>query len=93
MERPSSFPFSSGITSAMAFAAPVLVGIMERFASAGTSKVAVRLVLQALIIRIAVNGCHQSVFYAKLLCSTFTTGARQFVVQDPMEIILCFVLS
>ena len=33
MARPSSFPFISGITSAIALAAPVVVGIMESAAA------------------------------------------------------------
>jgi len=62
---PSSLPLSAGSTRPIAFAAPVEVGIIDIPAARARLRIVVRTVLQHLIRRIAVNGRHQAVRYAK----------------------------
>src|SRR6476646_4133068 len=59
-EMPSIFPFTSGITSPVAFAAPVVVGICES-AAARASQILVRQVENVLIVGVAVDRRHRGV--------------------------------
>src|SRR3989304_9167295 len=86
---PSSLPLSSGITSPIAFAAPVVVGMMLTAALLALRR--------ALCIR---SAAFWSFVYAwmvvirpfsipNLSLSTFAIGARELVVHEALEMILC----
>src|SRR6266540_1052352 len=87
--KPCSFPSSSGITSPIAFAAPVEVG--TRFAAAARAR------RRSLC---GASASRWSLVYAWTVvitpwrmpivsCSTFATGARQLVVQEAFEMMWC----
>jgi len=59
----------------------------------GPSEILVRKIQQPLIARIRVYCCHQPFFYPEFIRRTLQIGARQFVVQDAFETILCFLGS
>jgi hypothetical protein len=90
MAIPSIFPFSSGSTSAVAFAAPVVVGIIDSAAARARRRSLCGQVEDVLIVRVRVHGGHEAVPEAERSCITFATGARQFVVQLAFEITSCF---
>ena len=82
---PSSLPSTSGITSAVARAAPVVVGIMDMAAARarlmslwGMSSITWSLVYEWIVVISPRRNPNPS-------RSTFTTGARQFVVQLALE--------
>ncbi len=90
--KPSSFPFSDGMTSATAFAAPVVVGIIETAALRALRK---SLCGASTSLWSAVYACAVTMnplFTPKLSCNTLTIGARQFVVQLAFDIMLCLFL-
>ena len=90
---PSSLPFSSGSTSPTALAAPVVVGIIDSAAArarrrslCGRSRSCWSLVYACTVVI-------QPFRMPYFSCSTFATGARQFVVHDAFEMIWCFAGS
>lgn len=89
IERPFNFPFNSGITSPIAFAAPVEVGIIDNAAA--------RALRRSLWLT---SNRFWSLVYAWIVVisprttpnfsfKTLTIGARQFVVQEAFEIKMC----
>ena len=89
-EMPSNFPRISGKTSVTARAAPVLVGTMDRAAAEpgadpyGNHPTGVD--PWCTECAVVIKPCSTP----KCWCSTFTTGARQFVVQEAFETMACF---
>src|SRR4026207_2011972 len=88
-EIPSNFPFSSGNTSATAFAAPVDVGIIDNAAArarrrslCGRSSSCWSLVYEWIVVI-----CAERI--PNFSWTTFATGARQFVVYDAFEVTWC----
>ena len=90
---PSIFPFISGITFTTAFAAPVVVGMI--FSDAvlallksewGWSRTLWSFVKEWIV---DIN----AFWIPNWSLITLTIGATQFVVQDALEIILCFIVS
>ncbi len=92
---PLSLPASSGSTRPMAFAAPVLLGMIDRFAARMRRR-------SGLPLRVALaRSCSDwSLVYAWTVVmrpcsspneslSTFAIGARQLVVHDAFEITVC----
>jgi len=45
---------------------------------------------QVLVIGVGVHRRHETIFDAKASSSTFTRGAKQFVVHDAFEMMKCF---
>src|SRR6188768_1386810 len=89
MAMPSSLPFSSGITSPTAEAAPVVVGMMESAAArarrrslCGRSSSCWSLVYEWQVV------IHPFLM-PKDSCSTLASGARQLVVHDALERMWC----
>ncbi len=90
IEMPSSLPFSSGITSPTADAAPVVVGMIESAAARARRK--------SLCGRS--SSCWSFVYEWTVVihpfrmpnfsCRTFAMGARQFVVQEAFDRMWCF---
>jgi hypothetical protein len=81
---PFSFPFNSGKTSATAFAAPVVVGMMILQLHVH-DEVFMRQVQNLLVVRVRVNGRHHTAFMPNFSCSTLANGAKQFVVHEAFE--------
>ena len=93
MDRPCILPFSSGRTKPTAFAAPVLVGIMDMAAARarrrslwGRSRICWSLVYEWIVV---IRPC----LIPKFCRSTLTTGARQLVVQEALEMTWCLAGS
>ena len=56
---------------------------------AGATQVAVRAVLQVLVLGVGVHRRHQAALDAeRCRCSTLASGARQFVVHEALEMIV-----
>ena len=92
-EMPSTFPFSSGMTTPIAFAAPVEVGIRltaaaraRRRSLCGRSRICWSFVYAWIVVMKPDSTPASS-------CSTFAIGATQLVVQDALETMLCAVGS
>src|SRR5256714_6857318 len=83
-EMPWNFPFSSGMTRDMALAAPVLVGIMERVAARARRRALCGASRQRRVPLYACTVVISPASMPKLSCSTFATGARQFVVHEAL---------
>ena len=90
---PSSLPFSSGSTSPTAIAAPVVVGMIDSAAArarrrslCGRSSSCWSFVYECTVVI-------QPLRMPNVSCSTFATGARQFVVHDAFEMMWCFAGS
>ena len=58
--KPSNLPLRSGMTSASAFAAPVVVGMMFWPAASGATRILVGDVEDALVVRVAVDRVHEA---------------------------------
>ena len=93
MARPSSLPFSSGITSPTAFAAPVVVGIIliaaalaRRKSLWGRSSILWSFVYEWIVVM-------RPFLTPKASFMTLTTGAMQFVVHDAFDNILSLAAS
>ena len=80
-------PLSSGMTSPTALAAPVLVGITLTAAASKPVQVFVNLVGQtrALVVGVGVDRGHEAFLDAEGLVQHLHHGARQFVVQEALE--------
>src|SRR6266513_4913473 len=85
IEKPSSFPLSSGMTRCNALAAPVEVGIMDTAAArarrkslCGKSKMTWSFVYEWIVVMVPLT-------ILKLSFITFAMGARQLVVQEAFE--------
>src|SRR5207249_8254902 len=83
--NPSSLPFSSGMTRCSAFAAPVDVGIIETAAArarrkslCGKSIIIWSLVYEWIVVMVPLT-------ILKLSFTTLAMGARQFVVQEALD--------
>ncbi len=84
MAKPSSLPFSSGRTRATALAAPVVVGMMDiRRPGRGAGPCGAG--RGSLVVGVGVDRGHHARLDAELSCRTLTTGARQLVVQEALE--------
>ena len=86
---PSSLPAIAGRTSLSAFAAPVVVGIIDSAAArarrrslCGRSRICWSLVYEWIVVMMPDTMPNVS-------WSTFATGARQFVVHDAFEMMWC----
>ena len=87
---PSSLPAIAGSTSLSAFAAPVVVGIIDSAAArarrrslCGRSRICWSFVYEWIVVMMPLT-------IPNVSCSTFATGARQFVVHDAFEMMWCF---
>ena len=58
--KPSNFPFRSGMTRATAFAAPVVVGMIDQPGGARAAQVPVRQVEDLLVVRVGVDRRHEA---------------------------------
>jgi hypothetical protein len=90
---PSIFPLSSGITSDVAFAAPVVVGMIDsarraarRRSLCGRSRIDWSLVYEWIVTIVPCRKPNASLI-------TLTIGTRQFVVHDAFEMMLCCAAS
>ena len=90
---PSSLPLSCGITSPIAAAAPVEVGIILRFAARALREITVIIVVQVLVVGVGMNCGHEPAFDPKASLSTLATGAKQLVVQPALETTKCLLGS
>src|ERR1700716_2923006 len=88
MAMPSSLPLSSGMTRLVAFAAPVVVGMMliaaaraRRRSECGKSRITWSLVYAWIVVI-------RPLLMPKFSSSTFAIGAAQLVVQDAFEMML-----
>ena len=91
--KPSSLPFSSGMTSAMARAAPVVVGMMlvaaaraRRRSLCGKSRITWSFVYAWIVVIRPLTIPNSS-------SSTLAIGARQLVVQEALEMTWCSAAS
>ena len=82
---PSTLPWSSGITSPIAFAAPVEVGMRliaaaraRRRSLCGKSRITWSFVYAWIVVM-------KPLWISPSSCSTFASGATQFVVQEAFE--------
>ncbi len=82
---PVSLPFNSGITRPTADAAPVEVGMMFCAAARGRYGSWCGKSWTCLVVRISVNGSHQTRLDTERFVQDLATGARQFVVQLAFE--------
>ena len=83
------------MTRPIAFAAPVLFGVMLTAAARATAQIAlaVRPVQRHLVARVRVDGGHVALLDLRELISVSAMGARQFVVQEAAEMIVSVGLS
>ncbi len=90
---PSILPFTCGMTSDVALAAPVVVGMIESAAArarrrslCGKSRICWSLVYECTVVM-------KPLTKPKFSMTTFTTGTRQFVVQLALEMMACLAAS
>src|SRR5437016_5251605 len=69
-EMPSSLPLSSGSTMPMAFAAPVVVGMIDRYA-ARAPQILVRQIEQLLVVGVRVHRRHQAALDGEVVVQHF----------------------
>src|SRR5206468_12878079 len=93
MAKPSSLPFSSGITRWSALAAPVEVGIMDNAAArarrrslCGKSRITWSLVYEWMVVMVPLQILNSS-------WTSLAMGAKQLVVQEALEMTWCVVGS
>ena len=93
MDMPSSLPFSSGRTSEVALAAPVVVGMMfcaaaraRRRSLCAKSRITWSLVYAWIVVI-------RPLTMPKLSSSTLAIGATQLVVHDAFEMMWCLAGS
>src|SRR6266542_6544496 len=93
MAMPSSLPLSSGMVSAVALAAPVVVGMMlmaapraRRRSLCGKSRITWSLVYAWIVVMSPLT-------MPKFSSSTLAIGATQLVVQDAFEMIVWLAAS
>ncbi len=84
-EKPVSLPFSSGMTSPTALAAPGLGGNDVHGGGARAIGVFVDLVGDALVVGVGVNVVISPFSIPNASCRTLAIGARQLVVHDALE--------
>ena len=96
MAIPSSLPFSSGITSPIAFAAPVEAGMMSERGGANPPQVDLPLagdrdlVLELLLGRVRVDRRHEPGLDPEAVhAGPLPSAPTEFVVHDAFEMMLC----
>ena len=74
------------MTRLMAFAAPVVVGMMFECSCAGSAQVTMGQVQNFLVIGIGMDCSHEPTHDLIFIITTLTAGASPFVVQEAFEI-------
>ena len=90
IEKPSSFPLSSGSTSPTRQRGAGRRRNHRQCGGARAAQVLVRQVEQLLIVRVGVDGRHPPLLDAEGSWITLASGARQLVVHEAFEMMWCF---